>query len=189
MSSPWEYFGACDYAEARYSHSVEVVSAAVTYPRSRCDRVLAIIEQQRQLHLLLVAVKLACTLPDDPGGEIISTSSDGSESTDSEMPGLIASSDDEGGPAYGRVWLGSGTTTSTEDDLPERFRTTDRFRPTVIRFPNDTTRSAQIRDCFCRIPPLQVSPPHVGTRSFSLVLYPLEVFTVPGLDPRWPVGR
>ena len=93
MSSPWDYFGASYFADAQYSLSGPVVAAAVPYPESRWNKVLAIIEQRWAVHIISAAAAPPWTLPDDPGDEI-------SSDTDNDVPRLVpdTSSDEEGLP-------------------------------------------------------------------------------------------
>ena len=133
MSSPWDYFGASYFADAQYSLSAPVVSAAVPYPESRFNKVLAIIEQQWALHIMSVAVEPPWTLPDDPGDEI--------SDTDDEIPAL-------GTPAATRkaTRLGCGGTYPTAARKPSTRLGCGRhkvFRPSTLTFtgcPKSTRR-------------------------------------------------
>ena len=88
MAGPWEFFGACNYAEACYSHSALVVAAALPYPKSRWEKVLAIIEQQWLVHSIEAAVEHSWEMPDDPGD-------DSSEVTYTDMPELMDPSEED----------------------------------------------------------------------------------------------
>ena len=57
MASPWDYFGAWNYAESSYSHSTLVVAAETPYPRSRWVKVLDIVEHQWIEHSRAAAVE------------------------------------------------------------------------------------------------------------------------------------
>ena len=94
MDSPWDYFGAWNYAESSYSHTTPVVATETPYPRSRWAKVLDIVEHQWIVHsrvaavehfsaLAAAAVEDSLSLPGDQGDEV--------DSTDS-LPTLVSSS-------------------------------------------------------------------------------------------------
>ena len=86
MESPWDYFGAWNYAESSYSHTTPVVATETPYPRSRWAKVLDIVEHQWIEHsrvaavehfstLAAAAVEDSLSLPGDQGDEVDSTDS------------------------------------------------------------------------------------------------------------------
>ena len=95
MAGPCQYFGAWDYAEAGYSHSTLVVAAALPYPKSRWEKVLATIEQQWLVHSMEAAVEYSCAFPDGPGHETQRIASGSSQVTYTDLPELADSSGEE----------------------------------------------------------------------------------------------
>ena len=94
-----------------------VVSAAVPYPRSRFEQVLAIIAQHWDEHRRVVSDGDLWVLPDDSGDEMLSSteSSDWSDTTDPNMPGLSAPEEDEFHYLNLRIW---------SDNYIEQYRLT-----------------------------------------------------------------
>ena len=132
MAGPWEYFGACNYSEACYSHSNVVAAAAVPYPKSRWEKVLATIEQQWIVHSMEFPVENSWEMPE-------------SDDTDSEMPELVDSSGEDDDASQASEARSSDSESGDLSDMLDRLALAAAARPHrqwILRYRLPMLRSA-----------------------------------------------
>ena len=116
MAGPWEYFGACNYSEACYSHSNLVAAATVPYPKSRWEKVLATIEQQWIVHSMEAAVENSWEMPE-------------SDVTDPSMPELDVSSGEDDNASQASEARSSDSESGDLSDMLDRLALAAAARP------------------------------------------------------------